>query len=146
MNNIIKKYQQFLNENKELTTEIEIREFLKEECNDLFKELFNKISDRFPMDNIHIIDDENNENTKHINELKYDLIETLIDIVIENIKDFDKTWEKSEEVIDVGDTVYSIESGKEYFVSRFGSNNNFYDNNKHVFIDLDSVKKSKNKD
>ncbi len=141
MKNIIKKYSEYVNENNELTTEIEIREFLKEECNDLFKELFNKISDKFPMDNINISDNSDDENLKDVKKLKHDLIEKLIDIVIDNIKDFDKTWEKPEDTIDVGDTVYSIETGDEYYVSRFGSNNNFYDNNKHVFVNLDSVKK-----
>ena len=141
MKNIIKKYSEYVNENNELTTEIKIREFLQEECNDLFKELFNKISDKFPMDNINISDNSDDENLKDVKKLKHDLIEKLIDIVIDNIKDFDKTWEKPEDTIDVGDTVYSIETGDEYYVSRFGSNNNFYDNNKHVFVNLDSVKK-----
>ena len=141
MNKIIKKYTDYINENTEFTTENQIREFLKEECNELFKELFDNIANRFPMDKIDIFDNIDEENFKYIEKIKYSLIEKLIDIVIENVKDFDKTWEKPENTINVGDTVYSIESGEEFFVSRFGSNNNFYDNNKHRFISLDSVNK-----
>jgi hypothetical protein len=141
MDKIVKKYNEFISENNNLVTETEIREFLKEETSLMIKELFNKISNKFPMDNMELAED--TDSFKKINELQHDLIETTIDIVIENIKDFDKTWENPDDIINVGDTVIHNDSGEEYFVSRFGSTNNFYDDEKRTFIELEDVTKKK---
>lgn len=141
MNKIIKKYNEFILENNNLVTETDIREFLKEETSSMVKDLFSKVSDRFPMDNMELSEDE--ESFKEINKIQHDLIETIIDIVIENIKDFDKTWENPDEKIELGDTVIHNDSGEEYFVSRFGSTNNFYDDEKKSFIELEDVTKKK---
>jgi hypothetical protein len=144
MDKIVKKYNEFVLENNNLVSETEIREFLKEETDLLVKELFSKVSDKFPMDNRELAQD--NDSFKKIVQLKHDLIETTIDIVIENIKDFNKTWDNPDEEIEVGNVVIHNDSGEEYFVSRFGTTNNFYDEVKKTFIKLEDVTKKKKTD
>jgi hypothetical protein len=141
MDKIVKKYNEFISENNKLVTETEIREFLKEETSLMIKDLFSKVSNKFPMDNMELAED--TDSFKKINEIQHDLIETVIDIVIENIKDFDKTWENPDDKIELGDIVIHNDSGEEYFVSRFGSSNNFYDDEKKTFIELEDVTKKK---
>jgi len=141
MDKIVKKYNEFIAENNNLVNETDIREFLKEETSLMIKDLFGKVSDKFPMDNMELAED--SESFKKINKLQHDLIETTIDIVIENTKDFDKTWENPDDVIQVGDFVIHNDSGEEYFVSRFGETNNFYDDEKKSFIELEDVTKKK---
>jgi hypothetical protein len=141
MDKVVKKYNEFLAENNNLVSEVEIREFLKEETSLMIKDLFGKVSNKFPMDNMELAED--TESFKKINEIQGELIETVIDIVIENIKDFNKTWENPDTTITLGDSVIHNDSGEEYFVSRFGETNNFYDDDKKVFIELEDVSKKK---
>ena len=141
MDKIIKKYNEFLVENTKLVSEPEIREFLKEETSLMIKDLFNKVSNKFPMDNMDLSED--NESFKKINKIQHELIETAIDIVIENVKDFNKTWDNPDTKIEVGDTVVHNDSKEEYFVARFGETNNFYDDEKKTYIQLDNVTKKK---
>jgi hypothetical protein len=144
MDKIVKKYNDFIAENNNLVSETDIREFLKEETTLMIKDLFAKVSDKFPMDNMDLSED--NESFKKINKIQNELIETTIDIVIENVKDFNKTWENPDVKIELGDTVVHNDSGDEYFVARFGETNNFYDDEKKVYVDLDNVTKKKETD
>ena len=131
---LVKKFIDFINENKGIT-ESDIREYVREEWSDAKESIFMKVNAKFPLDNNDISSETNSEIDGLINKL----IDLYTKMTIENISGFEKTW-GDDERIKVGDTVKD-EDGLIYFVNRMGSNNNFYDESKHKFISLDSVKK-----
>ncbi len=134
----IKKFIQYIKENKSVT-ETDIREYIREEWNIAKNNLFVKIGTKFPLDNNKLSDEDQHK----LDNLISELINLYTNITIDNISTFEKTWEAPEDKIIEGDTVFGKESGEEFFVTRFGANNNFYDGNKHRFISLDSVTKKK---
>jgi hypothetical protein len=137
----IKKFKDYINENISTTvTETDIREYIREELEIIKNNLNVKISSRFPLDNNKL----NIEDDAKINQIFEELVEIYSKITIENISNFEKTWITPNEKIEEGDTVYDKETDEEYFVTRFGVNNNFYDGNKFKFISLDNVLKKKN--
>ncbi len=132
----IKKFNDFIKENKSVT-ETDIREYIKEELNIAKNNIFIKIGTQFSLDDNQLSDD----NQLKLDNLFNQLIDLYRDITIENISNFEKTWESPENKINEGDTVVDKKTGEEYFVTRFGSNNNFYDADKRKYIPLDDVKK-----
>ena len=134
----VKKFIEYIKENKTFT-ETDIREFIREEWNIAKNNLFVKIGSQFPLDNNKLTEEDENK----LNSLINQLIEFYTHLTIENISEFDKTWENSDDKIGEGDTVIDKKSKEEFFVTRFGANNNFYDGNKHRFISLDTVVKKK---
>jgi hypothetical protein len=136
---LVKKFNQFLNENNTLT-ETDIREYIREELETFKYNLAVKINAKFPLDNNNL----QKEDEEIINNIFNNLIDVYSKITIDNISSFDKTWIKSDDKIEAGDTVYDKETGESYFVTRFGVNNNFFDSDKSRFISLDSVSKTKN--
>lgn len=139
MKSIVKRFNEYVNENVS-TTETDIREYLREQWDITRNNIFIKMCGEFPIENNKIADEDNLK----IDELINKLVEVYANIAIDNIPSFNKTWVHEDDKIVEGDTVEDIESGEVFFVSRFGSNNNFFDNNKNVFINLDRVKKIKN--
>lgn len=139
MKSIVKRFNEYVNENVS-TTETDIREYLREQWDIARNNIFIKMCGEFPIENNKIADEDNLK----IDELINKLVEVYANIAIDNIPSFNKTWVHEDDKIVEGDTVEDIESGEVFFVSRFGSNNNFFDNNKNVFINLDRVKKIKN--
>ncbi len=134
----VKKFIQYIKENNTVT-ETDIREYIREEWNIAKDNIFVKIGAQFPLDNNDIVKDK----VSKVDNLVNQLIELYTKITIDNMSNFDKTWESSEDKIIEGDTVIHKETGEEFFVSRFGANNNFFDNEKSQFISLDNVKKKK---
>lgn len=134
----VKKFIEFINENKSVT-ESDIREYIKEEWNIATNNLFVKIGSKFPLDNNNLSEEDQNK----LNSLVSQLIDLYTSMTIENISTFNKTWENEDEKIIEGDTVVAKDGGEEFYVTRFGANNNFYDGNKHRFISLDTVIKKK---
>lgn len=134
----IKKFKDYINENISVT-ETDIREYIREEIEIIKNNLNVKISSRFPLDNNQL----NIEDETRINAIFEELVNIYSKITIENISNFEKTWVTPAEKIEEGDTVYDKESGEEFFVTRFGAGNNFYDGNKFRFISLDNVTKTK---
>jgi hypothetical protein len=134
----VKKFIQYIKENNTVT-ETDIREYIREEWNIAKDNIFVKVGAQFPLDNNDIAKDK----LTKVDDLVNQLIDLYTNITIDNISNFNKTWETSEDKIEEGDTVIDKESGEEFFVSRFGANNNFFDNEKSRFISLDSVKKKK---
>jgi hypothetical protein len=139
MKSIVKRFNEYVNENVS-TTETDIREYLREQWDIARNNIFIKMGGEFPIENNKIGD----EDKLIIDGLINKLVEVYANIAIDNIPSFNKTWIHEDDKIVEGDTVEDVESGEVFFVSRFGSNNNFFDNNKNVFINLDRVKKIKN--
>lgn len=138
MKETVIKYKDFLlvlESNK--TTETDIREFLKEEFENSINNIFLKASSEFGVDKNDISEKEKEK----ITSIKKELVEVYSKIVIDNISNFDKTWECEDEKIIEGDTVIDKKTKEKYFVSRFGESNNFYDENKKKYISLDDVVK-----
>lgn len=132
----IKKYFEFIKENK-LTTESDVREFIREEWNLAKTNILSKISSKFNLKN-----NKNSEDDKlKIDNLMNQLINMYVDLTINNIEDFNKSWILPEDKIEIGDTVIDNETGDEYFVSKMGSNDNFYDENRKEYIMLNQVRK-----
>ncbi len=136
---LVKKFNQFLNENNTLS-ETDVREYIREELEIFKHNLSVKINAKFPLDN----NDLQKEDEEILNNIFNNLVDVYSRITIDNISSFDKTWIKSDDKIEQGDTVYDKETGESYFVTRFGVNNNFFDSDKSRFISLDSVSKTKN--
>ena len=132
----IKKYIEYITENKKIS-ESDIEEFIREEWDIAKDNIFLKISTKFPLDSKKISDDQQIIIDKLINKL----IEIYSDVVIDNISTFDKSWDKADKIKE-GDIVVDSD-GVEYFVSRFGDSNNFYDSEKNKFVSLDEVKLKK---
>lgn len=132
---IIKKYNDYIKENANMITELDIREFLKQQTNTMIQDLLDKVSDKFPMNNIDY--DNTQQYFDKLENIKSELNEIIIDIVIDNVKDFNKTWDIPE--IQLGDIVIHKDTGEEYFVHRFGTLNNFYDEDKREYVKLTDV-------
>lgn len=131
----IKKYYKFINENKAVT-ESDIREYIREELSTSMDNLFIKVGSKFPLDN----NDMSEENRDKLDSLIEQFIDLYSNITMDNISSFEKTWEYGSDKIKEGDIVVD-DKGEEFFVTRFGVNNNFYDGNKRRFVSLENVRK-----
>jgi len=133
---IVKKFVDYIKENNAVT-ESDIREYIREEVKNFEKNLFIKISSQFTLEKDEITE----EDQLSLDLLMEKVVDLCSNITVNNIENFDKTWVLPNEKIEAGDTVISNNNKEEYIVTRFGSNNNFYDGNKKMFISLDNVKK-----
>ena len=129
------KYKDYINENSNIT-ETEILEFLKEQWNAAYKEILLKTVSKFPIKTKNIT----TEQQSKIDECISIIVKTTKDIIIDNSGITNKDWILPEDKIELGDALVD-DTGKEYYVSKLGSNNDFYDDDKKNYFDLSGKKK-----
>lgn len=128
------KYKDYIKEDSNIT-ETEILEFLKEKWNDAYKDILLETVSKFPIETKNITI----EQQSIIDESIINLVKTTKDIIINN-SNMNKSWILPEDKIELGDTIVD-DTGKEYYVSKLGSNNDFYDDDKKNYFDLSGKKK-----
>lgn len=137
MINIVKKFNEFLLENKTYT-ETDIREFVKNKLNEFKNSFYTNLSTNFPLDTLNKLDSKKEE---QIDLLLSELSEIWINYVIDNISDFNKTWKLPNNDFNLYDKVKDKKTGEIFVISKFGSDNNFYDENKKIFKNISEVEK-----
>lgn len=120
-------FGQFINETKES----DIREFVREVYEELNIDAFNRVSDKFNLKKRQIT----KKQTEEIKDIYNRLLSLTTEIIVDNMgifREYDN-FRLGEQVID--------EKGEKYTIDKFGENDNFYDQDKQKFINLDKVKK-----